>query len=324
MLSVERIEYCVQTRPTQYAQRNTHNAWKMNELEQYLQSKYRPQTVKAYLYDIHNYHAWMGEEQAQCAQYDHILIYIKYLRERKAIAPSPQVIQKTVCALKAYYTFLVEQDERKRHPCLDLKLIDNRTKEVQIQDLFTVQELQNLLQRGERYSLLKRRNALIMSLLVHQALTAAEIVNLTLEDLDLDQATLNIRQNTQTEGRILDLKATQISLFYAYLNEDRPKLMTLKTPFLILTKRGTVENTEGVQYLVSTFRPFFKRKITPTTIRQSVIVNRLKAGEDLRHVQLFAGHRSISSTERYKTSGLDELKAVIMTNHPLEKRFNKA
>jgi site-specific recombinase XerD len=304
----------------------------MEELEQYLDSKYRPKTVKAYLYDIQNYHAWMGEDEAKAAKYDHVLTYIKHLRERKATAPSTQIIQKNLSALKAYYAYLVESGERTRHPCLDLKLIDNRTKDIQIQDLFTPQELESLLHRTERYSLLKRRNTLIMSLLVHQALTAAEITRLTVDDVDLDQATLNIRQNTQNEGRILDLKATQISLFYAYINEDRPQLNSLttnkplsktvnKTPFLILTKRGTVENTEGVQYLVSTFRPFFKRKITPTTIRQSVITNRLKVGQDLRHVQLFAGHRSISSTERYKISGLDELKAVIMTHHPLEKHF---
>jgi site-specific recombinase XerD len=300
----------------------------MNDLETYLQSKYRPKTVKAYLYDIHNYHAWIGEDEAKAAKYDHVLTYIKHLRERKTTAPSPQIIQKNLSALKAYYAYLVEAGERTRHPCLDMKLIDNRTKDIQIQDLFTPQELESLLHRTERYSLLKRRNTLIMSLLVHQALSAAEITRLTLDDVDLDKATLTIKQSTQNEGRILDLKATQISLFYAYLNDDRPQLMPLmplhKTPYLILTKRGTVENGEGIQYLVGTFQPFFKRKITPTTIRQSVIANRLKAGQDLRHVQIFAGHRSISSTERYKTSGLDELKAVIMTNHPLEKRFNKA
>jgi site-specific recombinase XerD len=290
----------------------------MNDLEQYLQSKYRPQTVKAYLYDIGNYTSYVGETVAQNAKYNTILDYIAQLRERPNV--KIHTIQRVVSALKRYYDYLIESEQRTSHPCQDFQLRDTRPRSVQIQDLFTPQELQSLLQRTERYGILKRRNTLIMSLLVHQALTATEIINLTLEDVDLDQATLNIRQNTQNEGRILDLKATQISLFYGYINEDRPQLEGEKIPFLILTKQGTIENTEGVQYLVSTFRPFFNRKITPTTIRQSVIANRLKAGEDLRHVQIFAGHRRISSTERYKVSGLDALKNAIQKHHPLDKQ----
>jgi site-specific recombinase XerD len=297
----------------------------MNDLEQYLNSKYRPKTVKAYLYDIGNYTSYVGETVAQNAKYNTILDYIAQLRERPNV--KIHTIQRVVSALKRYYDYLIEAEQRTSHPCQDFQLRDKKNRSIQIQDLFTPQEPQSLLQRTERYGILKRRNTLIMSLLVHQALTAAEIVNLTLEDVDLDQATLNIRQNTQNEGRILDLKATQISLFYGYIYEDRPQLGSLrdnKSPCLIRSKLDDRDKmtfgTEGVQYLVGTFQPFFNRKLTPTTIRQSVIANRLKAGEDLRHVQIFAGHRRISSTERYKVSGLDALKNAIQKHHPLDKQ----
>jgi site-specific recombinase XerD len=302
----------------------------MEELEDYLESKYQPQTVKAYLYDIGNYTSYVGETAAQNAKYSTILDYIAHLRERPNM--KTHTIQRVVSALKKYYDYLIESEQRTSHPCQDFQLRDKSPRSVQIQDLFTPQELQSLLHRTERYALLKRRNTLIMSLLVHQALTATEIVNLHLNDVDLDRATINIRQNTQNEGRILDLKATQISLFYGYINEDRLQLSPLsplsslggnENPCLILSKLENMDkmtfNTEGVQYLVSTFQPFFNRKLTPTTIRQSVIANRLKVGEDLRHVQIFAGHRRISSTERYKVSGLDALKNAIQKHHPLDK-----
>jgi site-specific recombinase XerD len=296
----------------------------MNELEDYLQSKYRPKTVKAYLYDIGNYASYVGETAAQNAKYDTILDYIAHLRDRPNM--KTHTIQRVVSALKKYYDYLIESEQRTSHPCQDFQLRDKKNRSVQIQDLFTPQELQSLLQRTERYGILKRRNTLIMSLLVHQALTAAEIVNLKLEDVDLDNASLNIKPSTQNEGRILDLKATQISLFYGYIYEDRPQLSPMgdnKSPCLIRSKLDNRDKmtfgTEGVQYLVGTFQPFFNHKLTPTTIRQSVITNRLKAGEDLRHVQIFAGHRRISSTERYKVSGLDALKNAIQKHHPLDK-----
>lgn len=89
-------------------------------------------------------------------------------------------------------------------------------------------------------------------------------------------------------------------LFYKHLHEVRPCLMKRAQPTqaLMLTKRGTSEKTDGIHYLVSTFRnKITNKRLTPTTIRQSVIALKLKAGYDLRKVQLFAGHRKVSTTE---------------------------
>ena len=49
-----------------------------------------------------------------------------------------------------------------------------------------------------------------------------------------------------------------------------------------------------------------------------VIANLLKSGKGLRDVQYFAGHKKISSTEKYRQTGLEELKAAILKYHPLQ------
>jgi hypothetical protein len=49
----------------------------------------------------------------------------------------------------------------------------------------------------------------------------------------------------------------------------------------------------------------------------SVITNLLKQKKDLRVVQVFAGHKKPSSTERYRQTGLEELKAAVLKHHPL-------
>ena len=56
----------------------------------------------------------------------------------------------------------------------------------------------------------------------------------------------------------------------------------------------------------------------PLKIRQSVIAHLLKSGNDLRVVQVFAGHKRAAATEEYKQTGLEELKAVIDKLHPLQ------
>ena len=62
---------------------------------------------------------------------------------------------------------------------------------------------------------------------------------------------------------------------------------------------------------------FPDRNLNPRTIRQSVITNLLKEGKDLRVVQVFAGHKKISTTEKYRQSGLKELQEAIEKYHPL-------
>ncbi|MBK8153289.1 MAG: hypothetical protein IPK61_09705 [Saprospiraceae bacterium] len=44
----------------------------------------------------------------------------------------------------------------------------------------------------------------------------------------------------------------------------------------------------------------------------------LKQNNDIRIVQVFAGHKRSGSTEQYKQSGLEELKASIERLHPLQ------
>ncbi len=52
-------------------------------------------------------------------------------------------------------------------------------------------------------------------------------------------------------------------------------------------------------------------------LRQSVITEWLKKKE-LRTVQYMAGHKYVSSTERYQTSNLEDLKEALNKHHPLK------
>ena len=60
------------------------------------------------------------------------------------------------------------------------------------------------------------------------------------------------------------------------------------------------------------------RKVNAQTIRQSVIANLLKQGNDISVVQAFAGHKYPSSTERYKQTEVETLKAAVNKYHPLK------
>ena len=54
-------------------------------------------------------------------------------------------------------------------------------------------------------------------------------------------------------------------------------------------------------------------------LRQREITEWLKV-KDLRTVQYMAGHRYVSTTERYQSNNLEDLEEALNVHHPLEQR----
>ena len=281
-------------------------------LKTYLHNKYSLSTAKAYQRDIDQY--LQKQSNAKTATYADILNYLNNQRK----AQSPGSLHRILQSIKKYYYYLIETNQREDHPCESLKIKDHYQGDVQLQDLFTAEELQSLLERKERYQLLKNRNRLIISLLIYQGLTTGELIKLKVDSLNLEKGEIEILSSHRLNGRTLKLESTQILTAYHYLNQDRPTLLQQPSDQLLITKKGTPENGEGISYLVSTLqKKFLNRKLNPQTIRQSVIANLLASGKDLRWVQIYAGHKYPSSTERYRQTNLDGLREAIRKYHPL-------
>ena len=227
-------------------------------------------------------------------------------------------VRPALHAIQRYYSWLNATGQRNDNPAKSIRLRDQSSREIQLQDLFTPAELELLLQRKERYPQLRSRNQVIIGLLIYQGLTTGELVNLEVHDVNLEQGTIYSRGSSRINARILSLKPGQIMNLYQYIKVDRLKLHKKPTVQLIINKLGNMETGEQISYLVSTFKHLYQgRNLNPKTIRQSVIANLLKQGHDLRVVQTFAGHKYPSATEKYKQDDVEALKQEVLKYHPL-------
>jgi integrase/recombinase XerD len=285
-------------------------------IKKYLLRSYTQNTAKIYLYEIENYIA--NYPQAASAVYKDVVNYIGTLRRKYSNAST---LNRILCSIRAYYDFLCYTGQRSDNPARSIKLRDQRRKDVQLQDLFTTEELEALLDRPERYNNLAYRNRVLISLLIYQALLPGEMEALTVPDINLDAGSIYIKPTTSTNKRELQLKPNQILLFYQYIHEIRPKLLQAKkSDALLIGIRGTpMKSGDIVKHVMRSYKGLYpRRQVNAQTIRQSVIANLLKQGYDLSLVQAFAGHKYPSSTERYKQNEVETLRDAVQKYHPVK------
>ena len=239
--------------------------------------------------------------------YGDILNYITQLRKSGIAARN---LKNHLCAIKFYYNCLLDLGYMEHHPCKSLLLHDKTDRSISTEILFTSEELNTLLEREDKaIPKLKLRNKIIRQLLVYQALTIKELITLTIDDIDLQNCSITIKNS-----RTLELHPKQILPLQQYITTDRKQIATTKYNWLLLSRSG---NQLPKRCINDAINYKAKKKFTPQKIRQSVIANLLKNGNDLRKVQLFAGHHYISSTEKYITSSFTELRAELDKKHPL-------
>lgn len=289
------------------------------KLKAYLRGFLRESTAAAYHYRIVRF----IKENPQGASYTYqkLMEYVEILRKNYA----PTTVHAIVAVLKTYYDYLIKTGRRKDNPAGAIRFRDYKNPPVQLQDLFSGEELESLLvPRKEFFTSLTTRNEIILSLLIYQGLKADEIIQLKISDIDLAKARLKVSGTTKTNARVLPLEARQIYLFHTYLEKDRLKLLRFskkrqpEPDAFLLNKEGAVLQKRRVLDLINYYQKKTGKNLTPGSIRQSVIANLLNKGTDLRIVQEFAGHKYLDSTEKYKEKGLKALQTAIEKHHPLK------
>lgn len=284
------------------------------KLEQFLESKYTKQTTSSYLYSIENFLSI--NLKAKEFTYQDIVDYFSELQQDY----SAEYCSRVLSAVKTYFDFLIETNQRNDHPCKTLSIKTGRKNKIQLQDLFSSGELEELLQRENRYKFLDARNNVLISLLIYQGLASRELVKLRLKDIDTDKMTIKIRSSSKLNKRILLMHPKQVKFFYEYM-EVRSNLTNNKQKIFIVNKLGSPLTVDGVCSVFDQFKSLFSgRKLSPSTIRQSVIMNWLnEKGKSIEEVQELSGHKFMSTTELYLRDTNETSKRLINQFYPLNK-----
>ena len=135
--------------------------------------------------------------------------------------------------------------------------------------------------------------------------------------MNLDKRKIRVPGNNRTNARVLPLKECQLAHLSSYLNEHRQVQDKInhysESLFVVNSNRFSCiinplgKKLKSLNYKVTNLKQ----------IRASVITIWLQQ-YDLRKVQIMAGHRHITSTENYKKSDPDSLRAAADEFHLMQ------
>lgn len=282
----------------------------LKDFEKYLKSiGFSNQTVRTYKHKAGAF--YIANSNAASYTYQQVLTYFNTLQQQYT---NSNTKDSYLMAIKKYYDYLIERGIREDHPCKTLFLKKRINKNFIPSNVFSPEELEQLLEREERYEHLRLKNKALISLLIYQGLSAGEICNLKIKHIDLDKGTMYVSGIRKLSNRTLELHPKQYRLFEHYISHARKRqLINGNSDFLILGFQGNPITVDDVNYLIGTLKPLFPdRNLTTLAIRNSVIYNLLNSKKiALEQVQLFAGHKWISTTAKFLQTPMNEQRELI-------------
>ena len=147
---------------------------------------------------------------------------------------------------------------------------------------------------------------MILGLLIYQAVTSGELAKLERSHVNLNEGKIYIPSTRKSNARQLKLQASQVITLQEYLNN----------PVLDLWLFSGKKHSDMVASIIRQVKKIHPELTDARQIRSSVIMNWLKTN-NIRQVQYMAGHKSIRSTEQYRSQDLSNLTRQLELFHPL-------
>jgi site-specific recombinase XerD len=292
----------------------------MSTFKNYLLSKgYSTETTNSYNRGLLQYIVWSETQKIEVEQstYNEVISYVQYLKNKGLQQRS---IQQSVNSLKHYFKWLIKRQLRNDNPTSNVNI--KGIKRRKLHNVLNKQELEKLyndFKNIETESLAKKRNEIIVSLLVYQGLNSKELGRLKVTDLKLREGKIYIERTRNSNERHLKLEAHQILDIMEYQLRTREEILKVakkQTDLLFMSFGKSAKFHNVIHKLLPQLKRLNRNIKSVNQIRTSVITAWLKS-YNLREVQYMSGHRYVSSTEAYLVNDLEDLQEDINKYHPI-------
>ena len=293
----------------------------IEDFKNYLQQKkLSKSSITIYARQVNYFLAWLQQEDntAENFVYNDLLDFMQYCKTEQL---SKKATSAILVAIRHCCNYLMTVKKRKDNPAAGI-FIKGITRGLPI-NLLSEEILNELYKQYSVQLHVDSSKKIMLGLLIYQGLLVSELMRIKSHHIKLQDGKIFIQGTKRTNERLLDLQAVQITMLQEYLKFKSPSFGGVGEASVIFTKQiknnpvSELNIKNRVQYMFEQLRQLNSAVINTIQIRSSVITLWLQKN-NLRQVQYMAGHKYVSSTERYQTNNLDDLQSELQQHHPMK------
>mgnify|MGYP000144421876 FL=1 len=167
---------------------------------------------------------------------------------------------------------------------------------------------------------LKFRNHAIFATFLFAGLRKSELLNLKLNDIDIENLTLFVRQGKGNKDRIIPISYTLAQSLNRYLIERKKSLKTCPE-FFTCSNRNRGLSAPGLKLVTNQLKKASKLDFTIHKLRHTFATLMLEGGCDIFSLSKMMGHSDIKTTTIYLSTTAEHLRSQV-TKHPLNRTIS--
>src|ERR1043166_1677012 len=227
-----------------------------------------------------------------------------------------------LAAVKTFFNWLVRTQQLAHNPASLVQ--PPRQPQTLPRDVLTQDEARRLLEATPTNKPLDIRDRTILEVLYATGIRRAELLALTIYDVDLQTSTLRIEHGKGNPTRIVPLTKSAIAALKLYLAEARGLFGTdtSQKALFVSSKSGGPLSDKDMLRIVRKAAPRagITKRVSPHPLRHSCATHLLQRQADIRQIQRLLGHARLSTTEIYTHVEIGDLQEVIARCHPREQQ----
>lgn len=275
-----------------------------------IDKKYSNNTISSYIEDLNLLCTYLNKDTLHIEHKD-ILKYLDYLNDTNVKAKS---VARKISTFNSFYKFMLIEKRVNVNP---IDKIELPKLEKTLPNVLSLEEVDKLLDI-KVLDAFSARNKAMLELMYATGLRVSELVNLTINDVDLYNATVRTIGKGNKE-RVIPMGDFAIEALKDYLEKYRDSMLKRRIcDKLFLNNHGRDLTRQGFFKILKNLakEKNIEKDFSPHTLRHSFATHLLNNGADLRSIQEMLGHYNLATTQIYTHVANEKLKDDYNRFHP--------
>lgn len=291
-----------------------------------------PKTIRQYVQWVERFFSFaaaIGVKTPADVTSAHLLAYQKHLADlvnRKGRISSVKVQNHHMIGIVLFLRYLCAEGILAHNPAQHVQYA--KVPEQLPRDILSTAEIKKMLRAADVHTVMGYRDRAIMEVFYSTGIRKQELLNLTVDDVNLESGILMVRHGKGGKDRVVPLGRIAAKVLETYINGIRPTLLQIATldrrsrqKALFLSLRGGPLSKNALAERIEHYRRVadIGHAVSPHTFRHSCATHMIRNRANIRHVQEMLGHVNLNTTQQYLHLTITDLKEAHHKFHPREK-----